>query len=86
MEILVWVPEPIAAEAVGRSSIVIYGLANVRLYIQSHCADREPSSVIWVTLLIFLCLGSLICERGMLIVPVADVNMGQVLRIAPGMW
>lgn len=59
VEILVWVPELIAAEAVGQSSIAIYGLANVRLYVQSHCAEREPSSVIWVTLLISLCLGSL---------------------------
>lgn len=79
-EVVVWLPGLIAAEAVSQSSIVIYGLANVCCNSVSECSEREPSYVIWDTVLTSLCLGFLICEMGMLIVPVSEVNTCQVLE------
>lgn len=34
-EVMVWLPGQVAAEVVGQSSIVTYGLAVARLYVQS---------------------------------------------------
>ena len=72
----------VAEEVVGQSSIVIYGLAHVPLCFQSHCTERSPSSVIWGRILTSLGLGSLICERGLLIVPATGASLVSWLRLA----
>ena len=35
VEVMVWLPELVAAEVVDQNSFVIYGLATVHVYIQS---------------------------------------------------